>query len=276
MRHVQIEKQYGNGINYYTFYILSDLHVGNLIDEKQLDDDIKEIKNDKTALVILGGDLIDAIAIKDKRFDAATIADWVSLKDVIGSQIRYLSDKLKPISDKVIFSVPGNHETKAAYLWERDIHGEICRSLNILEAGALTTFSVVLRQSSKNGEKGGTRTLFGVCHHGVTAGKTEINCTVEPVKMMMDWPNSRIAIASHSHVSGIELLRKPFITTSGIDMKDCIAIRGGSYLIPYVDGVTSYIESRNIRPAKTGSIRFYYKPKTDIITVDLNKIGGCS
>lgn len=272
MRHIQSNKEYGNGVSYFTFYVLSDIHFGGLIDEKQLDADLKEIEKDRNGIVILGGDIIDAIAIRDKRFDPTTIADWVSLRDVIGSQIEYASDKLAPIKDKILFSLPGNHEDKAGYLWERNVYGDLCKSLGQTEVGARTTFSVTFRQSSKTNEKGGTRTLYGVAHHGITANKNEVTTTAEPYKMINDWPNARIAIAAHSHVSGIELIGKSFISTRGISMKEGVVVRGGTYLLPFIDGVTTYVEKRNIRPASTGLVRFYYKPKSDKISTDFKKI----
>lgn len=97
-----------------TLYFLGDLHIGNnACHEHLIERMVRHIKADEDGKCILMGDIMDAIAVKDKRYRANAMPTWLSDKgrdDIIGLQVEAASDYLMPIKDKVIAVLRGNHE----------------------------------------------------------------------------------------------------------------------------------------------------------------------
>jgi UDP-2,3-diacylglucosamine pyrophosphatase LpxH len=89
-------------------YQLGDLHIGTKFHyEKGLERTIQSIKRDPKAVVVLMGDLCEAIAVDDPRYDSDSNTQPVPFQqadDVISI--------LYPIRDKIIAILDGNHELK--------------------------------------------------------------------------------------------------------------------------------------------------------------------
>ena len=65
---------YSSKSDTFNLYGIGDVHVGNIgFAKDKFERDIKAIKNDPRALVVLMGDLADAIVPTDKRFDGRTV-----------------------------------------------------------------------------------------------------------------------------------------------------------------------------------------------------------
>lgn len=98
--------------NWRTHYHITDVHLGHIAcDEPMLRRDIQRIADDPLATWGGGGDIIDAINHIDPRFKMANLAEWVK-KDTIQSQINRAVSYLKPIMDKCLYFLTGNHEEK--------------------------------------------------------------------------------------------------------------------------------------------------------------------
>lgn len=68
-------------------------------------DIIERVKKEKNTYMALGGDLIEAICVDDKRFDADSATDPVPIK-----QAQDVRNLLEPIKHKILFVLTGNHE----------------------------------------------------------------------------------------------------------------------------------------------------------------------
>ncbi len=270
MRHVNLEFEYGGNNNTFTFVTLSDLHCGGLIDEKLLSSAVSYIANNDNVYWFGGGDMIEAINKKDKRFEPEAIASWVSLKDPIGSEIEYVVEKLRPIREKCLGLIEGNHEFAATQMWERDVHQNICTNLNVTSLGPRATFNLIFRRGNLQ-KKGGVVTFPGLIAHGSNSGGggskgNEEKTLREPLEAFDTYSGARIILMGHTHDVNALLINRIFLEKSGPYGKICLAARMGSFL-----QYTPYAQRVGYRPLRPNYLKFYIKPYSDEIL--LNKDG---
>jgi hypothetical protein len=116
-------------------YVLGDLHAGtSLFHESAFKKVIASIRRDKDARVVLMGDLIEAIAVDDKRFQYNTHDPSLPTPQM---QWEYIGDLLRPIADRIAAVLAGNHEYKLKKY--ADITQMICSRAGIPEKNG--TFS---------------------------------------------------------------------------------------------------------------------------------------
>jgi hypothetical protein len=96
-----------------TFVPLSDLHIGHVdCDRQYLEDTVAWIKK-KGAVTALIGDVIDAIGMKDKRFEVNSLDPFFLpyLDQLYQKQVEVFLDVVRPIKDQILWIMTGNHET---------------------------------------------------------------------------------------------------------------------------------------------------------------------
>jgi hypothetical protein len=96
-----------------TFVHLSDTHIGHVDCDKQyLRDTVAWIKK-KGALTVLIGDAIDAIGMRDKRFEVNSIDPFFLpyLDQLYQKQVEVFLDIIGPIKGQILWIMTGNHET---------------------------------------------------------------------------------------------------------------------------------------------------------------------
>lgn len=101
----------------FNLYPIGDIHLGSAAcDEKALQAAVSRIAADPKAIVILMGDMIDAVGVTgfDKRSNLKTLASWLrgldDVSDVIEEERDMAVNYLAPIADKIVAIVCGNHE----------------------------------------------------------------------------------------------------------------------------------------------------------------------
>jgi predicted phosphodiesterase len=110
-------------------YLLGDTHEGSkLQDSVGFQQVIAEIKKDKNAFFVHMGDLAEAIMIDDSRYDKETIAEG---KDVPLLQYRAVRDKLKPVKDKILAILMGNHDWKHIRKVGNLVKDYVCAELEV-------------------------------------------------------------------------------------------------------------------------------------------------
>ncbi len=120
--------------------LASDFHEGNSMQHpagiKALVDYVKSTKN---IFVMLGGDLIEAICVDDKRY-SSFVHQAMPIE-----QCKNIVEKLKPIADRILFVLEGNHEWVLTNKIGNIIEELICKPLGEhIPYGTLTTkFSIL-------------------------------------------------------------------------------------------------------------------------------------
>ena len=113
----------------FRLYPLFDVHLGSVAcDEVHFRRVVAEIEADDNALWIGGGDYAEFITSKDWRFDARTLAPWITIKDLgdlAAAQRDRFAKIVRPIAHKCLMFLEGNHELSIRKHYERDIYREL-------------------------------------------------------------------------------------------------------------------------------------------------------
>ena len=116
-----------------TIVPLGDLHVGHTGFEKERFLDIVNWIEEHEVYTILMGDMVDAISKADKRYETNSIAEEFKphIDNIHYKQTDTVIKYLEPIKDRILGSVPGNHEhtTKKAYSY--DSNAILCEQLGV-------------------------------------------------------------------------------------------------------------------------------------------------
>src|SRR5262245_40094142 len=139
--------QYGSRSDVFTVWGLGDLHMGHMgCDEKSIDRDIKDIKDDPFSLWIGLGDYGDYITPRDKRWHpGSTTAEAMANIGRYGTYMRdKVHDKFEPIADKCLGMLIGNHEDKYFQQTDQeDAHAWVCQELGVANLRYSSIFDVV-------------------------------------------------------------------------------------------------------------------------------------
>lgn len=120
-----ITKEYSEDVKQLTLYPISDVHLGSMqCMEKAFSDYLKMIGEQDNAAIILAGDLIDN-GIKTSKTDIYT--ELYTPRE----QKHLMIDYLRPVKDKIICAVRGNHEYRTSREVSIDVMEDICRELGI-------------------------------------------------------------------------------------------------------------------------------------------------
>lgn len=254
--------------DFYNIYFMGDWHLGaKLCDETLLEKDIERVRKDKRAIVFLMGDLGDFISTRDKRFDAGQIAEWIAPDDIVGSQIQRIDGLLKPIADKVVGVLDGNHEHSI----KRDFSLRVKRQLieRAYERGGAwrdLSYSSLVRLAFDWKRKGGVQrdgiTLY--LHHGFGGGKTMSEAAhYLPyfAAFECDW-----IVFGHTHkrYAG-DAVRHRINNRGELIEKRLLWGRSGTYLRSIVkdpNGGYGYAEMAGFLPTWRGCLSVRYYPQT--------------
>lgn len=154
-------------------YHLADVHVGAAaFSEEAAAAAVAKISADPDALVLGGGDYIEAVAPTDRRWDPAELSSPIT-EELLGNpfyvQALRFAKIFEPIRDKIHVLIPGNHEYTAArrfYIEPTTIMAERL-SAKVCGLSTLCTWiRIIWRQSSR------TRTTYTIyLAHGHGGGE---------------------------------------------------------------------------------------------------------
>ena len=147
-----------------TIIPLSDLHVGHPQARlKALETVIQRIKEDPQCYTVLIGDLAET-ATKESKGD--TYTTWYPQKEV-----EWLIEHFRPIKDKILGVVPGNHEWR---IWRQD-GTDIVKLFSLaldLPKGCYAQDSLIVKVNVGERANGKPIPYLLYLHHGSGGGKT--------------------------------------------------------------------------------------------------------
>lgn len=118
---------------------IADLHVGRVdLKEDLIRKEVQKIEQNPDWFVGLGGDLIEAIAVGDKRF---SLEEHGGKHAVANAQVDFCVELLNPIKDRILFVLTGNHEDTIAPVYRAT--DDLCLKLGIKETVAHGNFDAV-------------------------------------------------------------------------------------------------------------------------------------
>ena len=154
----------------FQIYPFGDIHAGSIdCAEDKVKKQIDIIQHGKDAYWIGMGDMIEAITESDPRWNTMGIAPWVERDNIIESQRHWIVNLLKPIANKCIAYLTGNHEESVHRHQNCDISRNICNDLEMPYAGYSCFVELIFeRKSSTESHK------FTIhAWHGAGAAQTE-------------------------------------------------------------------------------------------------------
>ena len=196
-------------------YLLFDAHYfSSQCDVSLLRRTIREIADNPRAHVIIGGDFFDAILPSDRRFDfnilpKEALENLHDLKCMNTVMIKKAIELLKPIQNKVIVYITGNHEETAARKFFIDIAGEVGEALNFPVMGYHAYIILSFLRKSNNSTRGKLRIY---AHHGWGYGRLPGSKINNLLKMSWDI-DADIYISGHTH--DYSIYRKLYLDNVG-------------------------------------------------------------
>lgn len=180
MRVIERTIEYCSTNDIITITPIGDTHFGNAAtDERLIKRVVQQVADDPLHFWIGGGDYVEAINRKDRRYRETSVASWLhSVNDVVKRQIEKARDELEPIKDKCLGMVYGNHEDDNLKWHERNVYAYLVDYLkpehNVpIMLGIQGFIRLRLTCVTSTGVRHNTWTVNIYAHHGEGGGILE-------------------------------------------------------------------------------------------------------
>ena len=236
--------------------ILSDTHIGNKGAHKDLIKRTIGWIDEYADTWSGGGDYIDAITHGDeRRFDWETLDRHLATPK---EQVAWMADALKPIANKCLGLLRGNHEYEVERRQGYDAVDTLAEKLGTEAWG----YSAFMRFRFNRGQH---RTKFDIfMHHGKSAARTK-GGKINKLRSL-----DRIFEADAycmSHVHDVEADIRPFLTIDNqrnIVEKRKLYVLTGGFLRGYIEDVSTYVERGMYAPTTLGGVFLEFTPEKNI------------
>ena len=231
---------------------IGDSHVGAAgCDERELRDTAEYVAASKDRYTVLMGDLIDAIYPDDKRWDDASVAEWVPRARPVDAQYERVKEIISRIPrERILGALEGNHEIKARTVHYRDVTLDLCRELGIPYLGqeALIRLRFV-RQ--KNGKSDRNYLMFTT--HGSGGGRKP-GAKVNRITELSNFIDADIFLMGHVHEkSAIKNVVLSMDNTGKFAQKERLYCLTGTFLKTYTEDANSYGARALYAPTSIGA-----------------------
>lgn len=250
----------------FKIYYIADQHIGNTgFDREKAIEDRDKILNDPFAYWIQGGDAIDAVVLTDtKRFDPRAIT-CKRLDDIVMEEADGWLDIYKPIANRCIGILDGNHEDKIRQHYHIDIVRYLCKHMKTNYLGDVAFIKLLFTRKAGSVENKGTTTSFDIfAAHGNVAGRKG-GGKVNRLEDLMANFDADIYMLAHGHKKITHSSTKLHLSSSGeirLKQRKVVGFMTGSYLKTYQIGSKCYAEKGMFPPSDLGMIGVHIKPTT--------------
>lgn len=171
-------------------YPLYDVHIGERIAENVLKEWRREVLSQPNNFVIIGGDLLN-MALKNSK------SDVYGERFTPDEQIDWAVEFLKPIKDRILGAVPGNHEARMKRDTSIDPMRTVMKDLGLKHLYCPASAIVWLRVGK--GERQMPYSLY--FYHGSGGGST-VGGKLNGVAKLEQSFDSDVYFAGHTHIVG--------------------------------------------------------------------------
>lgn len=282
----------GRGVSLY-IYPIADVHLGATnCDEELLQDYIVAIRDEPHAYWVGMGDLLDCVGRKgDPRYRQNALASWArDEEDPIIVQLWRLVEYLRPIADKCLGLIEGNHEAWLLSRMGRDIYQEYARLLlgeraDDLMLGVHGYIHLVTRRAAGADQRqAGRSDLIIYAHHGWGSGRTDGAAANALGEALRNYPDARVALLGHRHrvlsvgVANVHIDTRQR-TRQRLERRHRWGVFCGSFLNGHEADAgsrphPSYAEEAGYAPLPVGAPYLIYRPSRDEISVIINERRG--
>ena len=244
-----------------SLFFIFDVHEGsaNFAEDEFLKSvaHIKSVAKKRDVVTILGGDMIEAINVDDKRFSPTSLSPKYKLrdlKDLSRKQADAFLENIDPIRDTIVAALVGNHEETNIKYNHFDVYDYYCDALDCKKLGYAGIFNLFLASSPKNPHRKQIR--IGLTHGHGGGGFREGYALNNCMDTFRFW---RCDINIMGHVHKLEYAKYPYVTTNNngklIGRVAHYGI-GGCFLKTYVEGNRAYFEGKKGPLSQIGFLQF--------------------
>jgi len=122
------------------------------------------------------------------------------LTDILHQQIERAVSFFKPISNKILGAVEGNHEQTIKRYYNENVQRALCRRLGIEDLTDEALIRLRFAMRNKATKRGMAKVLIVYIRHGYGSGRSP---GAEPTKlsrMLDEWETADICLTGHTHV----------------------------------------------------------------------------
>ena len=239
--------------------LTSDWHLGSEMSEESGLEKIKYAMKDRHTYAVIGGDLVEAITVVDKRWNPETDRKLLPLQ-----QYGEVKNFLKPLRHKILGVLLGNHDWKLASLYGNYIKDVICFELGIPYGTYTAKFHV---GSYDLFYTHGARSISSVADDVI---RREANMQLQlKRRLSMKAGDCSIMAMGHTHrLIVVEPMSSLYLTDDGQKIKAAytVAASGGEWIHPdhryyvntgclmrlYREGISGYAELMGYDPFEIG------------------------
>jgi len=230
-----------------------DLHSGNTSFDKPA---LKKFlaDSDEDTYFIGGGDMADAIVVKDIRYRKS--GDSTEGDDIIDEQVEELHDLLSPYQDRIIGLGDGNHEKTIRLKCGTNMTKRLCKRFGVTHLGYSWLVRLIFREN-----KGRGRMVVLRGHHGWGGGSRTQGADLTKYSRDLQYWDADIFLYGHVHRKQSD--RVPRIGLVGEKMISKPKLMGicGTFLKTYSNTANStYSEESGYPPTEIGGITVNIKP----------------
>ena len=243
---------------------LGDIHIGAKVTDEAFVEKIAErLKKPNTYWVDMG-DACEMINMQDKRFNIRDVAEWAvnldGLVDLPKMQMERYAEIFKPVADRCICRVKGNHEDMMVVRQERDVYKELANKCGISKStflGYSGFLRLVCQVKCKNGQRKGGWTVTGYLTHGHGGGKLAGGKALNLERLALAYDADFYAFA-HTHTKmHIEKRMIACDRTMAYDKLKCAFIVGSCRR-----GISSYEKRAGYYPQGLGPYELWIWPES--------------
>lgn len=236
--------------------VFSDIHLGNRhCDEKLLKKTIESVKDDPRAYWLDMGDGCEWINRRDPRFDPDELPVWLlgELKDLARAQRKKRVSLFRPIGDRCLAMVEGNHERDILHHAERDVYTTVAEGIGAENVclGPSGFLRIIFERAKSH--SCWTLTLF--LTHGWWGGRL-MGAGALNLERIAGWVDADVILAGHDHRRRVFSLQKLAPRKNcEVETKTVYCVSCGSYLHQ-----PAYAQAKGFRPTEVGSVELLIRP----------------
>jgi len=253
----------------WSLVLLGDLHLGAVnVDEDLVERVAQRLNGDNVGWVDLG-DSIDAINMRDPRFDPRMLPEWIDLADLVDipkAQTERYKHYFGKLGGNCLARLYGNHEATLQKHTERDIYASLNATMKLEKERALGYSGFIrlrFRQVS-GGKVANTWTQTIYVSHGATGGKLAGAKALNLERLAIGWEADIYAVG-HSHTKMVLQKMVAGLATrkNVIEERQKVFINVGAFM----NGLTGYPERKGLYPQALGPIELLFFPSEKRITI---------
>lgn len=249
--------------------LLGDIHLGaRTCAEELVEATRKRLQESNTYWIDLG-DAIDAVNMRDPRFNPAQLPEWVGLADLgdlPAAQVSRYRHYFGHLGKTCLARLSGNHEATLQKHTERNVYRLLNEAIGLPSERALGYSGFLrLRFRRRTGRKGKkisdtwAQTLF--LHHGAGGGALAGAKALRLERLPLAFDADIFAVG-HTHTK-LVLQKTRFGMhghTGALQEQQQIMVNVGSFLRGIDEGPATYAEARGLYPQGLGPVELWFYP----------------